>query len=81
MPEIRFQLCLKFTGLIKVLCSDMLAFLPAVMENRNNHELRQMACRKNLLNPGWKCKTEAKASVVIVTFCVSVDTCQFTFYS
>lgn len=81
MPEIHSQLRLKFTGLIKVMCSDMFAFLPAVMENRNNYELPQMAFRENLLNLGWKSTAEAKASIVIITFCLSVGTCQFTFYS
>lgn len=81
MPEIHSQLCLKFTGLIKVMCSDTFAFLPAGMENGNNYELPHVTFRENLLNPGWKCKTEAKASIVIITFCVSVGTCQFTFYS
>lgn len=81
MPEIHSQLCLKFTGLIKVMCSDMFAFLPTVMENRNNYKLPQTAFRENLLNPGGKSKREAKASIVIITFGVSVGTCRFTFYS
>lgn len=46
--------------------SGTFVFLPAVMENVNNYELPQMAFRENLLDPRWKCKTEAKASIVLI---------------
>lgn len=65
MPEICSQLCLKFTGLVKVMCSGRFVFLPAVMENVKNYELPQVTFRENLLS-GWNCKTEAKTSIVII---------------
>lgn len=43
------------------------AALLAVMENKNNYELSQMAFRENLLKPVWEYKTEAKASIVMLT--------------
>lgn len=51
----------------------------AVIENKHNYELSQMAFREKLLNPGWEYKTEAKASIVMLASGVYLGMRQFMF--
>lgn len=64
MLDIHSQLCLKLTGLEKVMCGDAFMFLPDPMENWNNSELPLMGFGEILEYLGWKSKIEAEGPII-----------------